>query len=69
MTEPSMNHEELGLLIRKYQQPNVKSMVNYLNFYNDIMSKSGSNGELSKFTQPNLTKKEVSFNFKINFYS
>ncbi|RNA20364.1 EF hand family, partial [Brachionus plicatilis] len=38
MTEPNMNHEELGLLIRKYQQPGVKSMVNYLNFYNDLMT-------------------------------
>lgn len=55
-----MNHEELGLLIRKYQQPNAKSMVNYLNFYNDLMSKSKSKGGTSKLSQPNLSKKEVS---------
>lgn len=60
MTEPNMNHEELGLLIRKYQQPDAKSMVNYLNFYNDLMSKSKPKGGTSKLSELNLTKKEVS---------
>ncbi|CAF0814337.1 unnamed protein product [Brachionus calyciflorus] len=58
LTDPSLNHEELGLLIRKYQQPDMKGTVNYLNLYNDLMSRSDVHGHVSKFSQENLSKKE-----------
>lgn len=59
MTEPNLNHEELGLLIRKYQQPDMKGTINYLNLYNDLMTKTEIRGHISQFSEQNLTKKEV----------
>lgn len=38
MNEPPMKESELEILIRKYQHPDRKGSVNYLNFYNDIKS-------------------------------
>lgn len=38
MDEPPLKESEMEILIRKYQHPDRKGFINYLNFYNDIKS-------------------------------
>ena len=38
MSEPPLTESEFDILIRKYQHPERKGCINYLNFYNDIKS-------------------------------
>lgn len=36
MNEPTLSSDDVDLMIRKYQHPDRKGFINYLNFYNDV---------------------------------
>lgn len=38
-----LSADDIDLIQKKYQQPERKGSTNYLNFYNDVYSKSGDN--------------------------
>jgi hypothetical protein len=62
MTEPKLTEQELDILIKKYQHPDQKGTVNYLNFYNDIRAreaKTVQRGDISQFTGMVPLRREV----------
>ena len=36
MNEPTLSGDDIELIIRKYQHPDRKGFISYLNFYNDV---------------------------------
>lgn len=60
MVEPKLSEQELSILIKKYQQPDQKGTVNYLNFYNDVRSvEPRKSGDISQFEGMVPLKREV----------
>lgn len=65
MDEPPLKESEIELLIRKYQHPERKGFINYLNFYNDIKSNPDVFKNSIGFPSDPVGNKEV---LKLNIY-
>ena len=50
MNEPTLTADDIEILIRKYQHPDRKGFISYLNFYNDVKI----NLDNSKKSNPNF---------------
>ncbi len=70
LVEPHLSEDEWSLLIRKYQHPDAKACVNYLNFHNDLMSlnnKGQNAAEMFKHEHTDLKNQEVTVFVRCSF--
>ena len=61
MAEPIVSQSDVDILIRKYQHPDKKSCVNYLNLYNDLKTSQGQDDKINSFANSSSKNAEVSF--------
>ena len=59
-----LSDKDIELIIKKYQHPERKSSTNYLNFYNDVYSKSEDNKNKESSSQALIQMRPIQVTFK-----
>jgi hypothetical protein len=59
MNEPTLSSDDIELLITKYQHPDRKGFISYLNFYNDVKINPDNNSQTNQYQTTNAKPIQV----------
>ena len=74
MNEPTLTADDIEILIRKYQHPDRKGFISYLNFYNDVKINQENNLTATQYQSMNpkpaqVTTFHLMFQFVFSFWN